>query len=315
MKRHILFPDIQPYETGRLAVCTPHHLYWEQSGNPNGVPVIFLHGGPGAGAVPAHRRFFDPHYYRIVIFDQRGSGRSTPLGNLTKNTTDHLVSDIELLRKHLAVKSWFVFGGSWGSSLALAYAETHPEHCLGLVLRGIFLCRKEEIDWFINGMQKLFPEAWAEFATHLPKQERNDLLQHYYHRLIDPDPDIHIPAALAWSRYESSCSTLRPSSDSHSSFPEPNQALGLARIEAHYFVNECFMEEGALLRNANRLKGLPGVIVQGRYDAICPVVSAVELSRAWPSAVLKIVTDAGHSAMEPGIRRELITAMETFKTL
>lgn len=315
ISRRMLFPEIEPYETGRLAVDDPHHLYWEQSGNPEGVPVVFLHGGPGAGAVPAHRRFFDPRHYRIIIFDQRGSGRSTPLGDLTNNTTDHLVADIEVLREHLSIERWFVFGGSWGSSLALAYGEAHPARCLGLILRGIFLCRKDEIEWFMTGMRRLFPEAWADFANFLPANERDDLLGNYHRRLIDPDPEIHLPAARVWSRYEGSCSTLRPNPDAVSSFLEPQTALGLARIEAHYFVNDCFMEEGALLKNANHLNEIPGMIVQGRYDAVCPVVSAVELAEVWQNARLQIVTDAGHSAMEPGIRGELIAAMERFKAI
>ena len=314
MTRRTLFPEIEPYETGRLAVDSLHHLYWEQSGNPKGVPVVFLHGGPGAGAVPAHRRFFDPRSYRIVIFDQRGAGRSTPLGELADNTTGDLVEDIEKLRQHLGIDRWFVFGGSWGSSLALAYGQAHPDRCLGLILRGIFLCRKDEIDWFMYGMRRLFPEAWETFANFLPEQERRDLLGNYHRRLTDPDPEIHLPAARVWSRYEGSCSTLRPSPEAVSSFLEPATALGLARIEAHYFVNDCFMDEGQLLDNVSRLSGVPGVIVQGRYDAVCPIVSAVELDAAWPDAELHIVTDAGHSAMEPGIRIELIAAMERFKT-
>ena len=314
MTRRTLFPEIEPYETGRLAVDSLHHLYWEQSGNPKGAPVVFLHGGPGAGAVPAHRRFFDPRSYRIVIFDQRGAGRSTPLGELADNTTGDLVEDIEKLRQHLGIDRWFVFGGSWGSSLALAYGEAHPDRCLGLVLRGIFLCRKDEIDWFMYGMRRLFPEAWETFANFLPEQERGDLLGNYRRRLIDPDPEIHLPAARVWSRYEGSCSTLRPNPEAVSSFLEPATALGLARIEAHYFVNDCFMDEGQLLDDVSRLSGVPGVIVQGRYDAVCPIVSAVELDAAWPDAKLHIVTDAGHSAMEPGIRSELIAAMERFKS-
>jgi len=315
MNRHTLFPEIEPYETGTLVVDDPHHLYWEQSGNPQGVPVIFLHGGPGAGAVPAHRRFFDPRHYRIVIFDQRGAGRSTPLGDLTNNTTSDLVADIETLRERLGISKCYVFGGSWGSSLALAYAEQHPDRCLGLILRGIFLCRNDEVEWFMTGMRRIFPEAWREFADYLPEDERGDLLGNYHRRLVDPDPEVHLPAARIWSRYEGSCSTLRPNPEAVSSFLDPATALGLARIEAHYFVNNCFMEEGALLKKANLLNDIPGVIVQGRYDAVCPAVSAVELSEVWTRAKLHIVTDAGHSAMEPGIRSELITAMERFKAL
>lgn len=314
MTRRTLYPEIEPYETGRLAVDDLHSLYWEQSGNRGGVPVVFLHGGPGAGAVPAHRRFFDPRHYRIVIFDQRGAGRSTPLGELTNNTTEHLVADIERLRLCLGVERWFVFGGSWGSSLALAYAQAFPDRCLGLVLRGVFLCRREEVDWFLTGMRRFFPEAWRAFADHLPRDEQSDLLAAYYRRLTDRDPEIHLPAARAWSRYEGSCSTLRPNPETVSSFLEPTTALGLARIEAHYFIHDCFMAEGALLAGAAKLHGIPGIIVQGRYDVVCPVESAADLHGAWSGSHLEIVPDAGHSAMEPGIRCGLIVAMEGFKS-
>tara|TARA_B100000676_G_C18016707_1_gene810095 strand:- start:687 stop:1640 length:954 start_codon:yes stop_codon:yes gene_type:complete len=315
MTRRTLYPEIEPHERGWLAVDDLHNLYWEQSGNPKGVPVIFLHGGPGAGAVPAHRRFFDPRYYRIIIFDQRGAGRSKPLGELTDNTTTDLINDIEKLRQHLGIERWFIFGGSWGSSLALAYAQAHANRCLGLALRGIFLCRKVEIDWFMYGMRRIFPEAWEAFANFLPEQERDDLLGNYYRRLIDPNPEIHLPAARVWSRYEGSCSTLRPNPEALSSLLEPTAALGLARIEAHYFVNNCFMKDGQLLDEVSRLANVPCIIVQGRYDAVCPIVSAVELAASWPNAELNIVTDAGHSAMEPGIRSKLITAMENFKSI
>ena len=223
--RQDLYPEIEPFETGRLAVDGLHSLYWEQSGNPDGAPVVFLHGGPGAGATPAHRRFFDPRHYRIVIFDQRGAGRSTPLGEVARNTTDHLVADIEALRRWLGVESWLVFGGSWGSSLALAYAETHPERCRGLILRGVFLCRRQEVDWFMTGMRSIFPEAWRAFAEHLPPAERGDLLASYHRRLIDPDPAVHLPAARAWSRYEGACSTLRPSGETAAHFADPRTAL------------------------------------------------------------------------------------------
>src|SRR6266404_4416850 len=238
MSRRDLFPPIEPYATGMLAVDGRHTLYWEQVGNPNGLPVIFLHGGPGAGATPTHRRFFDPASYRIVIFDQRGAGRSTPLGEVTDNTTRHLVADIERLRRHFGVERWVVFGGSWGSTLALTYAEAHPERCRALVLRGIFLCRRSEIDWFLNGVRAVFPEAWRAFAAAIPEGARGDLLTAYYRRLVDPDPAVHLPAARAWSIYEGACSTLLPSADSAATLGEQRMSLGLARIEAHYFVNE-----------------------------------------------------------------------------
>lgn len=310
-----LFPSIEPFEAGRLAVDALHELYWEQSGNPTGVPVLFLHGGPGAGATAQHRRFFDPEVYLIIIFDQRGAGRSTPLGEITHNTTAHLIADMETLRQHLGVDRWFLFGGSWGSSLAIAYAEQFSERCMGLVLRGIFLCRQHEVKWFLEGMKNFFPEAWDAFAGHLPLKERKNLLDNYHRRLTDPDPDIHMPAAQAWSRYEGSCSTLLPDIDALVALAEPNAALGLARIEAHYFKHNMFVEEGALLAHAGRLETIPGVIVQGRYDMVCPIASAVELSDAWPEADLNIIADAGHSAMEPGIRTALVEAMERMKVL
>ena len=315
MSRKDLFPDIEPYERGRLAVGSPHDLYWEQSGNPDGAPMLFVHGGPGAGAAAAHRRFFDPAHYRIIIADQRGAGRSKPLGALSDNTTDHLVEDMEALRRHLGIESWCLFGGSWGSSLALAYAIAHPERCRGLILRGIFLCTRDEVDWFMTGMRRIFPEAWRRFAEFLPEAERGDLLGNYYRRLTDPDPDIHLPAAKIWSQYEGACSTLLPSPETVSSFGDPLKALGLARIEAHYFVNDLFMQEGHLLNGAAGLADMPGVIVQGRYDMVCPIASADELARAWPSAEYVIVPDAGHSALEPGIRSALVEAAEKFKAV
>ena len=315
MSRRDLFPEIESYSRGRLNVDPPHELYWEQSGNPEGAPVLFLHGGPGAGATPTNRRFFDPKHYRIVIFDQRGAGRSTPAGDLTNNTTQKLVADIEALRIELGIESWLLFGGSWGSSLALFYAQSYPQRCRGVISRGIFLCRRDEIDWFLTGMKRIFPEAWRQFSQFLPADERGDLLTHYYRRLTDPDPDVHLPAGLAWSRYESACSTLLPIPDTTAAAADPANALCLARIEAHYFVNDCFLTNGTLLENAGRLKGIPGAIVQGRYDMVCPIDAADALAAAWPDAQYIIVPDAGHSAMEPGIRRALVVATERFKTL
>ncbi len=316
--RKELFPKIEPHRTGMLELDDTHVMYWELSGNAEGVPALFLHGGPGAGATPEHRRFFDPAHYRIIIFDQRGAGRSKPLGELKDNTTAHLIADIERLREHLGVKRWLVFGGSWGATLGLAYAEAHPERCLGLVLRGIFLCRKREIDWFLHGLRTIFPENWRAFAEFLPQAERSDLLASYYRRLTDPDPAVHMPAARAWSTYEGACSTLLPSPETVAEFSEDRMALGLARIEAHYFVNGIFMKEDAVLANASRLADVPAVIVQGRYDVVCPIVTADELARAWPKAgkgglEYIIVPDAGHAATEPGIRARLIGATEMFK--
>jgi proline iminopeptidase len=274
---------------------------------------LFLHGGPGAGAAAAHRRFFDPSHYRIVVFDQRGAGRSTPLGELNDNTTPHLVADIEMLRRHLGVDRWLIFGGSWGSTLALAYGEAHPERCTGFILRGVFLCRRSEIVWFLYGLRTLFPEAWNAFAGMIPENERRDLLAAYYRRLVDPDPLVHMAAARAWSSYEGSCSTLLPSPETVAYFASDVVALGLARIEAHYFTHDIFLAENALLDNLKRIRHVPGLIVQGRYDAVCPIVTADEVHHAWPEAEYIVVPDAGHSAWEPGICTQLVKATERFK--
>ncbi|HST01860.1 MAG TPA: prolyl aminopeptidase [Usitatibacter sp.] len=308
-----LFPPIEPYASGMLDLDAPHRMYYEQSGNPRGVPVVFLHGGPGAGASAVHRQFFDPAFYRIVVLDQRGAGRSTPLGCLEDNTTPKLVADLERLREHLGISKWLVFGGSWGSTLALAYAEHHPEHCLGLVLRGIFLCRKSEIDWFLYGLRQVFPEAWRTFSGYVPEAERGDLLTAYHKRLTHPDPAVHMPAARCWSVYEGSCSTLLPNPALVADFATDRVALGLARIEAHYFVNDIFLPEDFLIENTSLLKSIPGVIVQGRYDIVCPTISADDLHHAWPQAQYHVVADAGHSAFEPGIRSRLVAATQEFK--
>ena len=312
-----LFPPIEPFETGMMPLDGGHAIYWEQSGNPDGVPAVFLHGGPGAGASPNHRRFFDPEHYRIVVFDQRGSGRSRPFAEVRDNTTGHLVADMEVLRRFLGIDRWLVFGGSWGASLALAYGIAHPERCLGMVLRGVFLCRKKEVDWFLHGMRLFFPEAHRSFVRFLPKDERGDLLGSYYRRLMDPDPEIHLPAAVAWSRYETRCSTLYPpAGDGAGMIPiEADAALALARMEAHYFVNDLFMPDNHLLDNVSRLDDVPGVIVQGRYDVICPIASAAELASEWRKSRFVVIPDAGHSVMEPGIRRALVAATEGFKVV
>ncbi|MCM0019348.1 MAG: prolyl aminopeptidase [Tagaea sp.] len=313
--RSDLFPPLDPYGTGSLRLDDRHAMYWEQSGNPRGVPVVFLHGGPGAGATPAHRRFFDPYHYRIVVFDQRGAGRSTPHGEIAANTTPILVDDIERLRAHLGIERWHVFGGSWGSTLALAYAQAHPARVRSLALRGIFLGRKSEIDWFLYGIGNVFPEAWKAFAHFLPEAERGDLLGAYWARLIDPDPAVHLPAARAWSAYEGACSTLLPSPETVQAFSEDRMALSLARIEAHYFRNALFLPESALLDGVAKLREIPATIVQGRYDMVCPIVTADRLAKAWPEARYVVVPDAGHSAMEPGIRAQLVAAMERAKKL
>ncbi len=308
-----LFPEITPCRNGFLEPDDLHRIYWEESGNPKGMPVLFLHGGPGSGTSPLQRRFFDPDYYRIILFDQRGSGKSTPYAELTDNTTIHLISDIELLRQTLSIDKWLVFGGSWGSTLALAYGEAHPEACLGFILRGIFLCRKSEIDWFLYGISAFFPEAWRDFATLIPAKERKNLLHAYHKRLIDKDPDVHLPAARAWAHYEAACSTLLPNENLISSFESDAVALSLSRIEAHYFMNNIFLPENSLLENLHKIRHLPAVIVQGRYDAVCPIVTADELAREWPEAFYEIIPDAGHSAFEPGIAHALMEATEAFK--
>ena len=314
MPRGDLFPDIAPFETGLLPLSSGHVMYWEQVGNPHGQPVLFLHGGPGAGAGAVHRRFFDPHHWRVIIFDQRGAGRSRPLGELRDNTTPDLVQDIEVLRRFLGIEAWLLFGGSWGSTLALAYAQAHAERVQGCVLRGVFLGRDSEVDWFLHGLKRVFPDAWANFAEHLPQAERGDLLGNFMKRLCDPDPFIHLPAARAWSQYEGSCSTLMPSPDTVASFSQDRTALGLARIEAHYFVNKGFFSsDGWLLHEAGRkLGGVPMVIVQGRYDVVCPAKSAWDLKRALPHADLKIIGDAGHASSEPGIINALVEATDRF---
>src|SRR5229473_1047405 len=310
-----LFPEIEPRASGMLRLDATHSMYWEQSGDPAGIPVVFLHGGPGAGSTPKHRRFFDPGAYRIVVYDQRGAGRSTPLGELRDNTTPHLVADLETLRRHLGVERWVVFGGSWGSTLAIAYAEAHPERCRALVLRGIFLCRRSEIDWFLYGMVNVFPEPWRAFAEFIPAPERKDLLAAYWTRLADPDPAVHLPAARAWSSYEGACSTLLPSPETVAAFGEDRMALGLARIEAHYFLHNVIPPQHDLLNRIHRIRHIPAIIVQGRYDMVCPIVSADELARAWPEAEYLVVPDAGHSAMEPGIRARLVGATEKLRRI
>ncbi len=301
---------------GKLPLDDLHTMYFEQSGNPEGVPVLFLHGGPGAGASASHRQFFDPHVYRIVIFDQRGAGRSTPLGELHDNSTPHLIADIEQLRAHLGIARWIVFGGSWGSTLALAYAEHHPQQVMALILRGIFLCRQSEIDWFLLGLKNIFPEAWHRFVGHLPAEKRqcsDDILHTYYALITDPDPAVHSPAARAWSIYEGSCSSLLPNDGVVANFGSDRVSLGLARMESHYFMHNIFLPKNHLLDNIGKIRHIPTTIVQGRYDVVCPIVSADDLVRAFPEAEYHVVADAGHSAFEPGTRKKLIETMERLK--
>jgi len=304
-----LYPEIAPYASGRLALDGVHTMHWETCGNPKGVPVVFLHGGPGGGCLPHHRRYYDPAFFRIVLYDQRGCGRSAPVASLVDNTTQHLVADLERLREALAIERWLVFGGSWGSTLALAYAQAHPERVLGLVLRGIFLATRREIDWFMHGIRNVFPEAWRAFEAFLPAPEREDLLASYYARLTDADPAVHLPAAQAWDRYEGACSTLLPQPDATAKFDSDAAALAIARIEAHYFVNEGFLRDGELLAGVPRIRRIPCTIVQGRYDIVCPPITAHALARAWPEAEYIVVPDAGHSVREPGITRELVAAV------
>ena len=311
-----LFPPTTPYSTGYLSVDDIHDLYWEQSGNPDGIPIILLHGGPGAGAGPVHRRFFDPDYFRIIIFDQRGAGRSRPLGCLENNTTVHLVEDIERLRKHLHIEQWHIFGGSWGSTLALAYASQHKERCSSLILRGIFLCEQNEIDWFLYGMQTFFPEAWEQFSSFLPRAEQNDILNAYYTRLTDENnPAIQMDAAVRWSLYEGACSSLTPNYETITTEEQKQKALALAKIEAHYFKNEAFSEINSLINGIENLRSIPTTIIQGRYDAICPIKTANKVHVLWPEAEYIVVPNAGHSALDAPLRSRLIEATEALKTL
>jgi len=310
-----LYPDILPYAVHRLAVDERHALHVEECGSAKGVPALFLHGGPGAGCEPYHRRLFDPARYRIVLFDQRGAGRSLPHADLTDNTTWHLVADIERIREHLGIDRWLVFGGSWGSTLALAYAQRHPERVRALVVRGIFLCRDEEIRWFYQeGASRVFPDYWEDFLAPVPPAERHDLL-YAYHRLLTGDHDIaRMAAAKAWSTWEGRTATLLPNDAVVRHFGDPHVALSLARIECHYFVHQAFLRPGQLLEDAPRLAGIPGVIVHGRYDLICPFENAWALHRAWPGSELVVVPDAGHAASEPGIRSALVAATDRFAT-
>ncbi|GAB3410642.1 prolyl aminopeptidase [Schumannella luteola] len=320
METDALYPPIEPHDSGELEVGDGHRLYWEVSGNPDGKPVVFLHGGPGAGTAPWQRRFFDPERYRIVLFDQRACGRSTPHAgdpetDLSAVTTQHLVADIETLRIHLGVDRWQVFGGSWGSALALAYAQAHPEAVTELVLRGIFTLRRSELDWFYEGgAAALFPDLWEGFLAPIPVEERTPggLIQAYHRRLVDPDPAVHVPPAVAWTIWESSTITLRPDAEKIAEAAEPREATAFARIENHFFVNGGWMEEGQLIAHVDRIRHIPAVIVQGRYDACTPMATAWDLHRAWPEAEFTVVDDAGHAASEPGIARALRAATDRF---
>ncbi len=308
-----LYPPIEPYASGMLDVGDGHSVYWEMCGNPDGKPAVFLHGGPGGGANADHRRLFDPARYRVLLFDQRGCGRSKPHAALEANTTWHLVADIERLRELLEVESWLVFGGSWGSTLALAYAETHPERVSELVLRGIFTLRRFELEWYYQaGASLLFPDKWERFLAPIPEGERGDLISAYRRRLTDPDRDVRIAAALAWSRWEGETITLLPDPLIAAEMTKDDFALAFARIENHYFVHGGWLGEGQLIANAGVLKGMPGLIVHGRYDIACPAQNAWDLHRAWPEAEFHLVEGAGHAYSEPGILHRLINATDRF---
>ena len=311
-----LYPPIKPYARGRLRVAPVHELYFEESGNPRGKPVVFLHGGPGAGTSPAMRGFFDPRRYRIVLFDQRGCGKSRPHASLEQNTTWDLVADIERLREHLKIRRWQVFGGSWGSTLALAYAQTHPQRVTELVLRGIFLLRRSELEWFYQdelGAGALFPDLWEQYVAQIPRRVRGNMMRAYYRRLTSRSAAVRARAAHAWSVWEAATSHLHPNPRDVAKFGDPEVAAAIARIECHYFVNGGFLQrEDQLLRGVRRIRHIPAVIVQGRYDVICPMRSAWDLHRAWPEADLRIAGDAGHSAFEPGIARELVATTDRF---
>ena len=312
-----LFPPIEPFKTEMLRASPLHELYLEQSGNPEGQPILFLHGGPGGGTSPTHRQFFDPSHYRIILFDQRGCGKSKPHAELEENSTWDLVHDIELIRKHLGIRSWIVFGGSWGSTLALAYAVKNPNRVKGLILRGIFLCRPEEIRWlYQEGTSFLFPDQWEDYLAPIPPGERSNMVQAYHKILTGKDEAAKLKAAQAWSKWEGATSALLPKADLVEAFDEAKHALEFARIENHYFVNNAFMEtENYLLENVDKIRNIPGVIVHGRYDVVCPMKNAWDLHRAWPEAQLHIVPDAGHSAWEKGIQEKLLEATEAFKAL
>lgn len=307
----ILFPEIKPYARHELAVDDIHTLYIEECGDPDGIPVLFVHGGPGGGSSKNDRRFFDPEKYRIILFDQRGSGRSKPHAELENNTTQDLIADIEKIREKMGVEKWLLFGGSWGSTLSLLYTQAHPDKVLGLILRGIFLCRERELKWFYqSGADLIFPDYWQDFVKPIPEDERDDIISAYYTRLTGENELAKMAAAKAWSMWEGRCATLRPSTDVVNAFSEPHLAVSLARIEAHYFMNDAFIEQDQIIKNAEKLEGIPGIIVHGRYDVVCPLENAFRLYNAWPDSELQIIRDAGHSSHEPSIVDALVRATD-----
>lgn len=304
-----LYPALQAHRADWLSVGDEHQIYFEESGRADGQPVVYLHGGPGSGCTPAQRRFFDPAFYRAVLYDQRGCGRSRPAGRLEANTTAHLVDDLERLREHLGIARWIVFGGSWGSTLALAYAQTHPERVLGLIVRGIFLARPQDIHWFYQeGASRLFPDYWQDYLAPIPPEERHDMIAAYHKRLTGNDQIAQMHAAKAWSGWEGRMLGLCPSPQHVERFSEPQRALSIARIECHYFTNNSFLEPNQLIRDMHKIAHLPGVIIHGRYDMICPLDNAWELHQAWPNSELQVIREAGHAASEPGITDALVRA-------
>lgn len=310
-----LYPEIEPFDAGMLPVSELHTIYYERCGNPDGLPIVFLHGGPGGGLIPGYRQFFDPSAYHIVLFDQRGSGKSTPHADLRENTTWDLVADIERLREKFDIEKWIVFGGSWGSTLALTYAITHPERAAGLILRGIFLCRPQELQWFYqSGASQIFPDFWEQYRDALPEDERGDFINNYYKRMTSDDEKTRLDACRAWSIWEGSTSKLFPDTSLIDRFADDKEALALARIEAHYFVNNCFFpSDNFILENVEKIRHIPTVIVQGRYDVVCPATSAWDLHKAFPEASLQIIADAGHSVGEPGISSALIETTDRIR--
>ncbi len=307
----VLLPAIKNYAQHTLDVGHGHQLYVEESGEPSGIPVLFVHGGPGAGCTTDDRRYFDPERYRIIIFDQRGCGRSTPYGSIEHNTTKNLIKDIEAIRTHLGIKRWMLFGGSWGATLSLLYAQKHPETVMGMILRGIFLGREADINWFYQeGANHIFPDYWQEFITPIPEEERGDLVNAFYKRLNGEDELARMSAAKHWSQWEGQCATLNPCKTVFERFTNTHTAMSLSLIETHFFVNKCFIEPNQILRDAYKLEGIPGIIVHGRYDMICPLDNAYLLHQAWPGSELHIIRDAGHSAAEPCITDALVNACE-----
>ncbi len=304
-----LYPSIKPYNKFHLKVSDIHEVYIEECGNPRGIPLLVLHGGPGAGCDSIMPRLFDSAHYRIILFDQRGAGRSTPHAELAENTTQHLINDIETIRAHLKIEQWLLFGGSWGATLALAYAQSFPQQVLALMLRGVFLCRKQDVNWFYqDGAGHIFPDYWEDYIKPIPEDERGDFVAAYHKLLTGPDELQRMSAAKAWSLWEARCATMRPNHSLVDHFTDPHVAMSLACIEAHYVLNGSFLEPNQLLNNAHKLAGIPGVIVHGRYDMVCPLDNAFDLQRAWPESHLDIVRDAGHSAMEPGIIDAMVRA-------